>query len=292
MATATGPLVERPAWLDEAVWPFPTRTCPSAHGGVAYTDIGSGPTLLFVHVGFWSFVWRDVLAVLSTSFRCVTLDAPGTGLSAARTPGMREAADAIDAVVTRLDLHDITLVVHDLGGPAALQAAARWPDRVHRLVAVNTFGWKPRGVAFTGMLRVMGSAPMRAFDTATGFLPRAASTRMGVGRRLDRDARRTFRRGVDRRGRASFHRYMRAARIHDYQAIDTVLTALSDRPLLTIFGARNDPLRFQPRWRERFDDIHQVRVPRGNHFPMNDDPSLVARDITAWHARTTQESGM
>lgn len=57
---------------------------------------------------------------------------------------------------------------------AELEAAARWPERVHGLVAVNTFGW-PRGVAFTGMLRVMGSAPMRAFDTATGFLPDGAS---------------------------------------------------------------------------------------------------------------------
>ena len=291
MATATGPLVERPAWLDEAIWPFLSRTCPSAHGGIAYTDVGAGPTLLFVHVGFWSFVWRDVLATLSTSFRCVTLDAPGTGLSAARTTGMDEAADAIDAVVTMLDLHDITLVVHDLGGPAALEAAARWPERVRRLVAVNTFGWKPHGVAFTGMLRLMGSAPMRALDTATGFLPRATSTRMGVGRRLDRDARRTFRRGVDRRGRASFHRYMHGAgpRLpgHRHRADRALGPAPAhdlrcpQRPAPVPAPMARAVRRHPPGARRR-----------GNHVPMNDDPSLVAREIAAWHARTTQESGM
>jgi pimeloyl-ACP methyl ester carboxylesterase len=290
MAATTRPLtIERPGWLDEEMWPFAVQTCATTAGPVAYTDTGDGPTLLFVHLGFWSFVWRDVLAHLCASFRCVTLDAPGTGLTLAGPPGLNEAAGAIDGLVTTLDLHDITLVVHDLGGPAALEAAARWPERVGRLAAVNTFGWQPRGVPFVGMLGVMGSAPMRCFDTATGFLPRAASTRMGVGRHLDRAARRTFRRGVDGRGRASFHRYMRSARLHDYQAIDAVLAALADRPVLTIFGARNDPLRFQRKWRERFANAHQVLVPKGNHFPMNDDPTLVAREIAAWHARTSPQ---
>jgi haloalkane dehalogenase len=286
--TTSPPEIERPGWLDERRWPFPVRTCGTSAGPIAYTDIGAGPTLLFVHVGFWSFVWRDVLTHLSASFRCITLDAPGTGLTANGTVGLREAADAVDGLVTTLDLHDITLVVHDLGGPAALEAAARWPERVSRLAAVNTFGWKPRGVTFVGILRVMGSTPMRVLDTATGLLPRAASTRLGVGRHLDRAARRTFRRGVDRKGRASFHRYMRSARLHDYQAIGTLLATLADRPVLTIFGARNDPLRFQPKWRERFDNIHQVHVPRGNHFPMNDDPTLVGSEIAAWHTRTSQ----
>jgi haloalkane dehalogenase len=62
-------------------------------------------------------VWRDVLAHLSASFRCITLDAPGTGLTANGTVGLREAADAVDGLVTTLDLHDITLVVHDLAAP-------------------------------------------------------------------------------------------------------------------------------------------------------------------------------
>ena len=40
---------------------------------------------------------------------------------------------------------DVTLVFHDLGGPATLDAASRWPDRVNGVVAVNTFGWRPSG---------------------------------------------------------------------------------------------------------------------------------------------------
>jgi haloalkane dehalogenase len=54
-------------------------------------------------------------------------------------------------------------------------------------------------------------------------------------------------------------------------------------PLLTIFGERNDPLGFQPQWKEMFPDARQVVVPKGNHFPMCDDPDLVANAIRSWH---------
>jgi len=54
-------------------------------------------------------------------------------------------------------------------------------------------------------------------------------------------------------------------------------------PLLTIFGERNDPLGFQPRWKQLFRDASQVVVSKGNHFPMCDDPDLVVFSIREWH---------
>lgn len=57
------------------------------------------------------------------------------------------------------------------------------------------------------------------------------------------------------------------------------MTKLGGLPLLTVFGERNDPLGFQPRWAERFAEITQFEVPNSNHFPMCDDPKLVARAI-------------
>jgi haloalkane dehalogenase len=51
-----------------------------------------------------------------------------------------------------------------------------------------------------------------------------------------------------------------------------------------VFGERNHPLGFQEQWAGRFGDITQVTVPAGNHFPMCDDPDLVAQAIADWHA--------
>jgi pimeloyl-ACP methyl ester carboxylesterase len=256
---------------------------------IAVTDVGQGPALLFVHTGVWSFIWRDVIARLSRDFRCVCLDAPGTGQSS-RLPGraitLERSARAVTAVIEALDLRDFTLVVHDLGGPTGLAGAAQAPERVRGIVAVNAFGWRPTGAFFRGMLALMGSAPMRELDVLTEFLTRITSTNFGIGRHMDGPSRQAFRAGIDRQGRRAFHYYLRDARNCDalYKDVERALSGpFKGLPLITIFGERNDPLGFQPRWKALFPDAQQVAVTGGNHFPMCDDPDLVADTIRSWH---------
>jgi haloalkane dehalogenase len=282
----TAPL-RLPEWLPQDVWPFETRQLTVDGSSVALTEAGSGPVLLF-YTGIGSFVWRDVILRLSADFRCVVLDPPGIGLSArvARSATtLANSARAVVAVVEALDLTSATLVVHDTGGPPALAAAARTPDRFDGIVGVNTFGWKPEGRAFRGMLAVMGSPVVRTFDVATGLLARVTATAFGVGRHLDEDSRRAYRAGIAQ-GLGSFHDYMRDARVSD-PLYDEIARALAGPfrllPLLTIFGERNDPLGFQPRWKRRFPNARQIVIPKGNHFPMCDAPDVVADEIRTWH---------
>lgn len=136
----------------------------------------------------------------------------------------------------------------------------------------------------------MGSGVGRELDAATGFLPRLTATRFGAGRGFDRAARRALRAGIDRR---SFHRYLADARRRSrlFDVVERATTeTFADRPLLTVFGARNDPLGFQPEWKARFPHARQVVVPRGYHFPMCDDPGLVAGAVASWHAECVSGS--
>jgi haloalkane dehalogenase len=241
--------------------------------------------LLFVHTGFWSFIWRDVIMRLAPDFRCVCFDAPGTGQSdrlPANSISLDRASRALTDVIQALDLRDITLVFHDLGGPSGLAGAARVADRIRGLIAVNTFAWKPTGAAFRGMLALMGSTPMREFSAWTGILTRVTSRAFGVARHMDESSRKVFYEGVGRQGVRAFHAYMRSAHNSEsiYERLDQALTGpFQGLPLLTIFGERNDPLGFQPRWKTLFPDAHQIVVSKGNHFPMCDDPDLVAASI-------------
>jgi haloalkane dehalogenase len=275
----------RPEWLPWREWPFQTFGLESDGSNIAVTDVGKGPVLLFVHTGFWSFVWRDVILRLAPDFRCICFDAPGTGQSE-RLPtssiSLDRASRALTDVIETLDLRDITLIFHDLGGPSGLAGAACVADRIRRLCAVNTFAWKPTGIPFRGMLALMGSTPMREFSAWTGLLTRVTSSAFGVARHMDESGRKTFYAGVGRRGVRALHAYMRSARDSEsiYERVDRALTGpFRGLPLLTIFGERNDPLGFQPRWRKLFPDAHQVVVSKGNHFPMCDDPDLVAASI-------------
>src|SRR5262245_26206398 len=130
--------LRRPSWLPESAWPWPLRELSTSVGRIAVTDTGTrAPLLLFAHAGMWSFLWRDVIALMARDFRCVTFDAPGTGLSERRPAGLQDAAIAIGELIDALDLRDVALVVHDLGGGAAFAAAASRTDRISNLVAVN-----------------------------------------------------------------------------------------------------------------------------------------------------------
>lgn len=272
--------LDRPAWLPSSAWPWESYALDRPAGRVAVTDAGQGPTLLFVHVGSWSFVWRDVMLRLQNDFRCVTVDAPGSGLSdRVPAPTLAQAGDTVTAVIDALQLRDVTLVAHDLGGPAGFLAAARRPDRIAALAAVNCFAWRPTGPAFKGMLALMGSGPVREIDVATNILARITSTSFGVGRHFGRADRAVFRAGIDAPARRAWHAYFRDARRARalYAEVDAALRgSLADRPLLTVFGQFNDPLRFQPRWKALFPNAHQLKVRRGNHFPMCDAPDFVA----------------
>lgn len=280
----------RPQWLPESDYPFHLRTIDLSTGPVTYIDEGDGAPLLFVHAGMWSFIFRDVITSLRSDHRCITFDFPGYGLTETdREVGVRDMATLTAELIEALDLHDLTIVAHDLGGPVALAAAAETRDRIAGLVLANTFAWTPDRPALTTMLRIMASGPVTAVDAATNIIPAMTATRFGVGRHLDRSGRRAFlgpfrSRAVRRR----FHAAMGSILAEpDFTAsvADAVAGPLNDLPALTIFGENNDPFGFQKRHAATFPDHEGIIVPRGNHFPMMDAPELFSDTVRDWHAR-------
>ncbi len=276
-----------PEWLPPDVWPFPTMQLEADGSAIALAEVGRGPVLLF-YTGIGSFVWRDVMVRLSSDFRCIVVDPPGIGLSAPLPRAaitFARSAGAVAAVIHTLNLRNVTLVLHDTGAPPALAAAARTPHRIRGIVGVNTFGWKPAGAAFRGMLAVMGNPAMRRIDVATGVLARVTSTAFGVGRHLDETSRRAYHAGIAR-SIGAFHDYLDEARFSDeiYDEVTRARTGpFRGLPMLTIFGERNDPLGFQRQWKRLFPDCRQIKIPNGNHFPMCDEPALVVEAIRDWH---------
>ena len=293
----TAATLPRPHWLSEEVWPFTVRYLQIDRQRVHYVDEGRGPVLLFVHAGMWSFVWRDLLLHLSPHFRCVALDLPGSGLSdppRSHRPTLAGHARVLSELVAQLRLEKLVLVVHDLGGPIGLEFARSRPDLVRGLVVANSFGWWPPERSLRGMIRLMGSSGIRLLNTLTNLMPRLTATKFGVGQHLDPVGRLAFLGPTrDRRRRHPFHDLMHdAARARALlEGVESALRGpLADRPLLTIFGERNDPLHFQRRWRGLFPTAEQVVVPQGNHFPMCDAPDLFAEVVCGWAQRLEEDA--
>ena len=111
-------------WLDRQLFPFPIKTFTTTAGDMRYVDIGHGPVILFAHgTPTWSLVWRHAIAALSRNYRVIAVDHLGFGLSDKPDDAdysLAGHAQRWSAFIDHLLLRDITLVVHDFGGPIAL----------------------------------------------------------------------------------------------------------------------------------------------------------------------------
>lgn len=283
------PTVNRPAWLPEEVWPFKVRRIDLEGTPIAYTDEGTGPTLLLVHDGMWSYVWGKAIERLRDHFRVVTLDFPGSGLSpdSERQVSLESDSELLEAFVDQLGLAQFTLVAHDLGGGVGIGLAARRPDLVDGMVLTNTFAWPPHVRSLRVMLKTMGSGLMTGLDAATNLIPRLGSGRFGVGRHLDDVERTAFVGPFREKGpRRRFHLLMGSVMGETGYLSDlehALSTTLAVKPVLTIYGERNDPFGFQARFKEHFPDAEEMIIPKGLHFPMCDDPDGFAERVRNWH---------
>src|SRR3712207_2813294 len=107
----------RPPWVDPELFPFAEHERELDGARVHYVDEGDGPPLLMLHGNpTWSFLYRELIRGLRDRFRCLALDYPGFGLSAA-PPGytFTPAAHAriVERFVAELDLREATLLVQD-----------------------------------------------------------------------------------------------------------------------------------------------------------------------------------
>src|SRR5438067_2008709 len=88
-----------------------------------------------------AFLYRDVIEAMHEERDCIAFDWPGFGCSA-KPRGLpmthQEREAHLAALVDALGLASFDLVAHDLGGPAGLLYAVRHPERVERLVILNT----------------------------------------------------------------------------------------------------------------------------------------------------------
>ena len=107
--------------------------------GIHLVDEGDGPPLVLLHGNpDTADVWRDILPHLRKR-RCLAPDLPGFGRSAAgRSFALEELARFVLSLLDDLGIAQADLVVHDAGGFWGLAAAARHPERVRRLVVLNT----------------------------------------------------------------------------------------------------------------------------------------------------------
>ena len=110
-----------------------------------FLDQGKGEPVVMIHGNpTWSFYFRELVKGLSPQFRTIVPDHIGCGLSdkpdiKRYDYSLKSRVDDLESLIDHLGLKEkITLVLHDWGGMIGMVYALRHPERIHRIVVMNT----------------------------------------------------------------------------------------------------------------------------------------------------------
>ena len=275
-----------------------------------YASVGprNGRPILFLH-GFpeyWA-AWEDVLPHFAEGWHAVAPDLRGFNLSSQPTEvsayRIREIVADLEALCERLEWSRVTVVGHDWGGAAAWQWAIARPQRVERLVVLNS----PHPLPFA---RDLANDPAQQAASAYMNWLRAPGSEKGLAKHDYRTLEEFFHRmqrpglqwytperaeryrAVWARGLAGGVNYYRASPLHPPtpEAPGPATLTLDPGqfhvlvPTLVLWGEADSalPPRLLDGLIELVDDLRIERLPDATHWLAHEEPERVAAAIQSF----------
>jgi pimeloyl-ACP methyl ester carboxylesterase len=261
-----------PDWLDRGEYPFESHWLDVGGARMHYIDEGHGAPVLMVHgTPTWSFMYRHLVKGLRGGHRCVVPDHLGFGLSdrpAGWSYRPEDQARNLARLVDTLELKDLTLVVHDYGGPIGLAYALEHPDNVRRLVVFNTWMWATADDRhFAWFARLLGGRVGR-FLYARGFSVRVVLRHVIADkRRYTREVERHYLRAFD--GHATWVYAREVLRSSAwYDSLWQRRARIGRIPALVIWGMKDPAFgAYLARWHGVFERMQVFELPDCGHAP-------------------------
>ncbi len=287
-------------WVDRTVYPFEPHFFEAPAGKLHYVDEGEGSPVVMVHGNpTWSFLYRDLVQRLSAGHRCVAVDHLGFGLSD-KPRGWsylpQDHAANLAALIDALQLKDITLVVQDWGGPIGLSYAVAHPEKVARIVLMNTWAWPvnrdPYYIAFSGFMGgPIGRTLIRRYNFFAGTMMRRL---FGDKTKLTPAAQAQYLRALptpaDREGCLVLPKQIVAATPW-LGRLWSGMPALAGKPVLIVWGMKDIAFRGKElrRWEAAFPEAHVVRLATVGHFVQEEAPDELAQAVGSFLGESEAE---
>ena len=287
-------------------------------GGVRMHYLDEGPDernptaepLVMLHGNpTWSFFWRHLVAGLSPTHRVIVPDHVGCGLS--DTPGDDRYEYTLERRVRDLELlldargvtKDITLVLHDWGGMIGLAFATLHPERIKRLVVLNTAGFGlPPGRSLPWQIAIIRKFPYFQFPVRGlnafvrgAVIPGTCSVRPG---RMTPLIRKAYLAPHDSWAhRISVQRFVDDIPLKPSDRSFAIVKRVSDElgqfgklPVLICWGRRDFVFddAFLAQWEQRFPEAEIHRFDDAGHFVLEDAHEEILPLVQEFLARTAQ----
>ena len=274
--------------LELSDWPWAPRSYASPEGRMHFVDVGRGSPVLFAHgTPTWAYEWRHLIQGLSPHARCIAVDHLGFGRSARPndadyTPEAHAARFA--AFADHLDLHDVTVVLHDYGGPIGLPWVLDHLNRVQRLVVINTWAWPLDEARYTWPARILGTPLGRLLygyaNVSLDVLAASAWADPGAWRAV-RDAYRSVFPDPASRMQVLWPlaRALRTSRPF-YAELEARLPSLAGVPVSVVWGVHDSafPTPVRDRWLHAVPHAERVDI-EGGHWPHEEGPEAILAHV-------------
>jgi haloalkane dehalogenase len=296
------------AYSNPSLYPFESRWWDRRGIKLHYLDEGKGEPVVMVHGNpSWSFYYRNLAQALRGSYRVIVPDHVGMGLSEKPADGaydyvLKSRVDDLEGLLDHLAIREnVTLVVHDWGGMIGMAYACRRPERIKRLVVLNTAAfplhegkalpWQlkvARGPLGPLLVRGMNAFSAGAIQACVARKPLAADVVAGYLAPYD---------SWD--NRRAVLRFVEDIPIHPGEAsFDLVkwtgdnLHKLSALPMLIAWGGKDFVFDadFFAEWRKRFPRAEVKEFPDAGHYVLEDAGEEIAALVKSFLKRNPLES--
>lgn len=277
--------------VDQFLSRHPGRSLELPGARMHFIEEGRGEPVVMLHGNpTWSFFFRGLIDELAAAsrYRLIVPDHIGCGLSdkpddAHYSYRLDRRVSDLESLLDHLEARErLTLVLHDWGGMIGMAFAAKHPDRIARLVVMNTAAFHmPKQRSFHWQLRLTRGTPLSPLlvQGLNGFCRAAAwtcCTRHPMNREL-RDAYcAPYDNWVNRRAVLRFVQDIPLRPEDPSYALVTdteaALERLAQVPLLVAWGMRDYIFdqSFLEEWRRRFPKAEYHRFETAGHYLLED----------------------
>lgn len=276
------------------LYPFESNFISIKGFNYHYLDEGHGDPMVMIHGNpTWSFYFRKLVSTFSSCHRVVVPDHLGCGLS--DKPGVGEygyrlqnRVEDIENLIHQLDIKEkITLVLHDWGGMIGMAYAVMHPERISRIIIMNTAAFfPPENKKLPIRLRMIRNFRWFAEPAVLRFnLFSAGAAWMAPKKRLSK----TVRCGLTGpyntpENRIATLKFVQDIPLHpDDPSYSTVagveknLYSIAEKPMLILWGKHDFvfDLDYLSEWKRRFPNAHTHLFPKAGHYVLEDEPEKI-----------------
>ncbi|MEM7168255.1 MAG: alpha/beta fold hydrolase [Planctomycetota bacterium] len=253
-----------------------------------YVDEGRGDPVVMVHGNpTWSFYYRRLISALRSDYRTIAPDHIGCGLSDKPTDSsynytLKQRVDDLEALLDHLGIDKkITLVLHDWGGMIGMAYAARQPERIARLVILNTAAFLLPQTKRFPLALTLCRGPVGAFLVRGLNLFCRGAASVGTKRSpLTQGARQGYLSPYDSwRHRIAVHRFVQDIPLREgdrayaeVMAVERSLDRFADVPMQLFWGEKDFVFdrHFLAEWQRRFPAAEVHSFADAGHYVLED----------------------